>query len=195
MSSDPASSPTELDAVARRIGRVVRAARTDRALSLGELARAAGLSRTILARIESGSGNPSVETLWRVSQALDLPLGALVAAEPAPRVRVVRSGTGEPLSSAAGMRAWLVHAEGRPHRSEVFELDLPAGVEQRNDAHLPGTQEVVVCLRGRLLAGPLGEEAELRPGDAVWFAADVAHRYRGVRDARAIDLLLYAATA
>ena len=48
-------------------------------MSLGDLARASGLSKTILARIEGGDGNPSVETLWRVSRALRVPLGALLA--------------------------------------------------------------------------------------------------------------------
>jgi len=90
------------------------------------------------------------------------------------------------------MRAWLIHAEGRERRSEVFELDLPAGVEQRSDGHLPGTEELVVCLRGRLLAGPAGAEEELGAGDAVWFAADGEHRYRALEDSVALDWMLYA---
>ena len=63
----------ELDVLADRIGRVIRAHRLAQGMSLGDLARASGLSKTILARIESGAGNPSIETLWRVSRALTLP--------------------------------------------------------------------------------------------------------------------------
>ena len=53
--------PTEgdgLEALADRIGRVIRTHRGARGMSLGDLARASGLSKTILARIESGAGNP-----------------------------------------------------------------------------------------------------------------------------------------
>lgn len=183
----------ELDVLSSRIGRTVRAGRTARGMSLGELARASGLSKTILARIEAGGGNPSLETLWRLHRALAVPLGALLAGEEQPRVHVVRARTGEALHAESGMSAWLVHADGQPHRSEVYELALPRGVEKRSEAHLPGTRELVTCLDGRLLAGPASAPAEIEAGDAVWFAADEAHLYRGVTDARAHCLMLYAA--
>jgi quercetin dioxygenase-like cupin family protein len=52
-----------------------------------------------------------------------------------------------------------------------------------------------VCVRGRLLAGPGGEEAELGPGDALLFAADVPHLYRALRDSRVLCWMLYATAA
>lgn len=183
----------ELNDLAGRIGRAVRAARAARSMSLGDLARAAGLSKTILARIETGSGNPSLETLWRLHRALHVPLGALLADAGEPRVRVVRAGTGEPLHAESGMTARLVHADGSPHRSEVYELALPRGVEQRSEPHLPGTRELITCLSGRVRTGPASGPVELARGDSVWFAADVAHVYQGVRDARAQCLMLYGA--
>lgn len=181
-----------LGALARGIARAVRAHRTAQAMSLGDLARASGLSKTIVSRIERGEGNPSVETLWRLSTALGLPLGTLMAQDAAPRVRVLRAGAASSVRGASGMAARLLHAEGRALRSEVFELDLPAGADQRGAAHLPGTEELVVCTAGRLLAGPLGEEAELAVSDAVWFRADAPHRYAGLEDARALNWILYA---
>src|SRR5882757_5354793 len=111
----------DLDALAGRIGSAVRELRLGQRWSLGDLARAAGLSKTILARIERGEGNPSVETLWRVSQALRVPLGALLTPAEQPRTRVIRARSAEPLRSESGMAAWLLHAEGRDHRSEVFD--------------------------------------------------------------------------
>lgn len=185
-----ASDP--LDALSARIGRALRARRTAAGMSIGELARASGLSKTILGRIESGSGNPSVETLWKISHALGVPLGSLLSEDSGPRVKVVRARSGERLDADSGMEAWLLHADAREHRSELFELSLPTGVEQRTGPHLPGTREIVVCVRGRVRAGPLGEEADLGPGDAVWFAADAPHRYVGLRDARALNWVLYA---
>jgi transcriptional regulator with XRE-family HTH domain len=188
-------SKDELGSLGRRIGETVRASRLAQGWSLGDLARASGLSKTILARIERGEGNPSVETLWRVSQALRVPLGALLTPSSRPRMRVIRSRAGEPLHSDSGMAAWLLHAEGREHRSEVFELELPKGTEQRSEPHLPGTEELIVCIKGRVRAGPLGDEAELGAGDAAWFTADVAHGYAAVRDARVLCWMIYAPQA
>jgi transcriptional regulator with XRE-family HTH domain len=180
-----------LDALAGRIGRVVHAERVARGMSLGDLARTSGLSRTILGRIEAGAGNPSVETLWRVSRALRLPLGALLAEDATPRVRRIARDERETLQAASGMDAWLVHADGREHRSEVYELRFAAGVDQRSEPHLPGTEELIHCIGGRLRAGPVEEQAALGPGDAVWFAADVPHAYTAERDARALCWMLY----
>jgi quercetin dioxygenase-like cupin family protein len=89
------------------------------------------------------------------------------------------------------MSAWLLHTTPREHRSEVFELDVPAGLVSRSEPHLPGVEELIVCVSGRMRVGPEGEEADLDPGDAVWFAADVAHSYGALRDARALCWMLY----
>ena len=182
----------DLDALAGRIGRTVRALRTGQDLSLGDLARASGLSKTILSRIERGDGNPSVETLWRVSRALRVPLGALLAEDAGPRVRRIPARSREALHADSGMDAWLVHADGREYRSELFELRLPRGVDQRTDAHLPGTEELIVCVAGRVRVGPEGDDVVLAAGDAVWFAADVPHHYLALRDSRALCWMRYA---
>ena len=182
-----------LELLTDRVGRVIRTHRGAQGMSLGDLARASGLSKTILARIEGGDGNPSLETLWRISRALRVPLGELLGEDEKPRVRVIRHGSGEELHADSGMSAWLLHADGRERRTEVFELRFDAGVEQQAEPHLPGTEELVVCTRGLMRVGPAGEQVELEAGDAVWFAADVPHGYAGVRDARALCWMLYPA--
>src|SRR3712207_1251476 len=120
----------QLDDLARRIGRAVHAGRTARGLSLGALARDAGLSKTILSRIEAGAGNPSMETLWRVSQALGLPLGALIEPEAGPGTRVVRARSGEEVREGAGLAVELIPVGGSPPRGGLHELAPPPGLDQ-----------------------------------------------------------------
>jgi transcriptional regulator with XRE-family HTH domain len=182
-----------LSDLGRRLGRTVRAHRIAQGRSVADLARSAGLSKTILGRIEGGTGNPSMETLWRVSQALQLPLGALLADEATPAARVVRARTGEEVRGA-GSALWLIHAEGRDHRTELYELVLDAGTTHPRDPHLPGTEEVLLCISGRVRVGPLGGEEELGPGDAIVFAADVPHGYEALEDTRSVCWMLYPGT-
>src|SRR3954469_14587674 len=113
----------DLDHVTRGMGLAIRAERTARGMSLGDVARASGLSKTILSRIEAGEGNPSVETLWRVSTAFDLPFGALLDLGAPPAARLVPARSGRRIGADSGMTAWLVHAEGRSTRNELYELD------------------------------------------------------------------------
>jgi len=185
---------SDIGEVSSRIGAAIRAHRLAQGLTVAEMARACGLSRTILSRIESGAGNPSIETLWRVSRALNVPFGALLAEDDAPRIRHIPARQGESLRADSGMRAWLVHAEGREHRSDLYELELPAGTQQRTGAHLPGTEEVLVCLSGRAWIGVGGDdidEVEIGPGESVWFVADRDHQYVALEDTRLLNLMLY----
>src|SRR5207302_3315821 len=80
-------APLDVIAVALRRER-------DRAgLTLTELARRARIAKSTLSQLEAGSGNPSVETLWALGVALDVPFSRLV--EPAAAaVQVIRAGGG-----------------------------------------------------------------------------------------------------
>jgi transcriptional regulator with XRE-family HTH domain len=179
----------ELESLGVRIAAVIRMRRHAAALTLDELAARSGLSKTILSRIENGRGNPSVETLFRIARALELPLSALLEDEAPPAARRIPARSGTTLLGDSGMAAWLIHAESVPYRLELIELELDAGVEHPSDGHVAGTVELVYCLRGRLRVGPLDDEIELGPGDCAWFRAEAPHRYVALRAARALNLI------
>ena len=122
-----------------------------------------------------------------MSRALRLPLGALLAEDATPRVRRIARDEREALQAESGMDAWLVHADGRERRSEVYELRFAAGVDQRSEPHLPGTEELIHCVSGRLRAGPVGEEADARAGRRRVVRGRRAARLHGrARRARAV---------
>jgi XRE family transcriptional regulator, regulator of sulfur utilization len=172
------------------VARSIKAHREARRMSLGALARESGLSKPLLSRLESGAGNPSLETLWRLARAFDVTLGTLLGEADPPRTRLIRAEDGTALTSESGMGTRLILAEGRTHRTEIHEIYLLAGTEYLS-RHMPGTEELVMCLEGSLEAGPEGQEAELAAGDALWFPADLPHRYFSRDGARALSLMSY----
>ena len=68
---------TEFDRTAA--GRVIRRLRKERRQSQELLSGLAGIARSHLAMIETGSKQPNLETLWLLANALELPLHSLVA--------------------------------------------------------------------------------------------------------------------
>lgn len=48
-------------------------------LSLAEVARRAGIAKSTLSQLESGNGNPSLETLWSLCVALDIPFASCLS--------------------------------------------------------------------------------------------------------------------
>ena len=66
------------------IGTMIKNARQKRGLSQGDLEKRTGLMRCYISRVENGHTVPSIETLSRIAQALELPLTELLPEEVAP---------------------------------------------------------------------------------------------------------------
>ncbi|MGA9284241.1 MAG: helix-turn-helix transcriptional regulator [Solirubrobacteraceae bacterium] len=62
----------------RAIGRRVRDEREKAGLSLAQLAATSGLSKAYLVRLENQTGNPSIEVVAQIADALDLTIADLI---------------------------------------------------------------------------------------------------------------------
>ena len=60
-------------------GKVIKGLRRKRGLTQDVLSGLAGIGRSHLTMIERGDKNANVETLWRIANALDMPLSELIA--------------------------------------------------------------------------------------------------------------------
>nr|WP_296072811.1 XRE family transcriptional regulator [uncultured Actinoplanes sp.] len=158
-------------------------------VSIAELARRAGVAKSTLSQLETGTGNPSVETLWALAVALGVPFSRLVEDPPA-QVRVVRAGEGQRLQyDQADFGAKLL-AAGSPHaRRDLYVMELKPGKSRDAAAHIPGSVEHIVVGSGRIVAGPAGEAVELGPGDYVTFPGDVPHHYEALEDSWAVLIM------
>lgn len=184
---------SHLKSATLRLAASLRTLREEKGLTIGALAKQTRLSKSTISTIEAGTANPSLEVLWRLTQALGVPLGALLGAEQRPEPRVIRAGEGTVIASESGAHLRLLLAQVRQHRTEVYELLLGKEEGYVSVAHAAGTEEFLVCLEGRLEVGPQGQEAPLEPGDAIWFVADQLHSYRTREGARALALMFYPA--
>ena len=100
----PTGAPLELIAAS------LRRERRRTGLSLTEVARRAGIAKSTLSQLESGTGNPSLETLWAICVALDAPFSRLLD-PPRPHVQVIRADEGPTVSAAeADYQATLLAA-------------------------------------------------------------------------------------
>jgi len=60
-------------------GQAVRRIRTAQQLSQEDLGFKSGLDRTYISGIERGQRNPTLESLWRIAQALGVPASRIVS--------------------------------------------------------------------------------------------------------------------
>lgn len=158
-----------------RIARTLRRERETAGLSVSELARRAGISKATVSQLESGAGNPSVETLWALGVALGVPFAVLVDQQ-ANTPTLIRADdlTGVP-SAAAAYSATLLSASPPGARRDIYLIQAEPGDARRSDPHHPGTIEHVILMAGQARIGPAGEPVLLNPGDYLTYPGDAPH--------------------
>jgi transcriptional regulator with XRE-family HTH domain len=161
------------------VGLNIKRLRAGRNLSLEALARLSNVSRAMLGQIETGRSVPTINVVWKIAQAFEVPFSTLIAAPGLERIRVMPAAGSKLLTSASGVfssRA-LFPFDGE-RRTEFYELRLLAGGTETAEAHAVGTKENLVVARGSMEIS-IGEDVRLLgTGDAILFDADQPHAYR-----------------
>ena len=182
------------DDTAEALARNLRRLRRERRLTLDQLARRAGISRSMLIQIEQQRVNPTLATLVRLAQALDVGLAELVELGRRRRVRVVpRADVVELWSSPGGSSGRLLVGSDQLDRIELWDWRLEPGDVHEAEAHAPGTAEIVHVLDGELALEVDGETHAVAAGESVVFSADADHSYRAA-GTRALRLVMVVIT-
>jgi transcriptional regulator with XRE-family HTH domain len=203
-----------------RVGGQVAAYRKDRHLKVSELARAVGVSPSLISQIERGQSQPSVSTLFALAEALDVPVDAFFAesadenrAAGKPAESTAKSGDAEGGRDGdrdAGTR-YVVRRDGRAvidieggvhwerltpetlRDVEFLELVYAPGAESHPELYRHPGAEMVLVLSGRLDIFVGFERYELSEGDSIHFPSSLPHRYINPGDevARAVTVILH----
>lgn len=189
------SAPSDGADLGPVVGVNIRRLRTGRSWSLEALAHASGVSRAMLGQIELGQSVPTINVLWKIAKAFDVPFSTLIATREPKHVTVLPAKQSRRLLSHDGTfqsRALFPADDAR--RVELYELTFLPGCVEEAVAHPAGTVENLVVHEGQLAIELRGAAHALGPGDAIQFDADVPHVYRntGKKPALAYLAMSYA---
>jgi transcriptional regulator with XRE-family HTH domain len=167
----------------------LRRLRAERGLSTVALARESGVARATLAQLEAGRGNPTLETLYALANALEVALADVIAPPVAADVEVVRSADG-PRVTGAAVRARLVARLSGRASVELYDLSLRAGRRQVSAAHPAGVVEHLLVHAGRARVGPQSAPVEVGAGDYARYPGSVPHVYQALEPGLTATLLI-----
>lgn len=145
-------------------------------MTLTELARRTGLSPGLISQVERGQTNPSLDTLRRVAEALDVPIFELLDEAVPERVAVVRKDRRMLVGSPHGGIAYTRISPGRG-QLEVLEGALEPGGASAQEPWSHPSEECIVVTGGNLVIEVDGNEHELSTGDSCYFDSRRPHRY------------------
>jgi transcriptional regulator with XRE-family HTH domain len=184
-------SSADDDNLPQAVGINLRRLRSQQNLSLEKLAQLSGVSRAMLGQIELGRSAPTINVLWKIAKALDVPFSAFLGIGGAPAVTVLPEATAKILSSHNGtFTSRALFPFGDDRKTEFYELRLAAGGEENAPPHPAGTVENLIVTTGAVDIEREGEIFHLQAGDAIQFEADVAHSYRNLGAKQAIMYLV-----
>ena len=164
------------------VGQRLRELREERRISLRELGRLSGISVNALSLIERGQTSPSVSTLYKVVEALGVPITAIFRAEPQRQEIIFRSAA-QRSKIAFPLGVWEgLGGEDFVGRVQPFMLTLEIGADSGAQPIIHTGHEFVMCVEGSLEYRVEGQSFSLGPGDSLLFAARLRHCWRNPGD-------------
>jgi len=169
-----------------QIGNRLRQLRLERNLTLGEAARAAGLSASFLGMLERGTTAVSVSRLIALADAYEVNVADLLANGREVRSEFVRASEGyvAPTDSDDVIVTYLSSASWT---MQPFLVRLAPGSHLDSMAH--GSEEFVHCVSGAptIIVDDVDEYA-MSPGDTLFLHSGTKHTY--LNDTRAVAELV-----
>ena len=144
------------------------------------LARESGLSTNALSMIERGRTSPSVSTLYKLADALEVPITAFFRQEPEKQDVVFRKRSRRKKVQIPNGIWEGLGGEAFAGRLEAFMITLEAGASSGPFGMRHTGGEFVLCLEGRLEYEIEEDKFILEPGDSLIFGAQLQHRWRNV---------------
>ena len=171
-------------AVSGQLGKTVQRLRKAYNLSLSELAEQSGVAKSIISQIERNETNPTLATIWRLSQALDVSIErVLTASEEEPFVEKISRGDTPILVSDDGrvrlaITGWIKTVEWL----QWYDLQAEPGGALESDPHQRGSIECLSVLTGELEVEVGGAVNRARAGETLRYRCDRQHTIRNVSD-------------
>jgi transcriptional regulator with XRE-family HTH domain len=170
------------------LGSRLRIIRETRALSLAELAHAAGVTKGYLSKVEREIATPSTATLLVLCEALGLSLGELF--EATPHHDVIRAAERVSISlGGEGITESLISPSGERRLQALHSIIQPGGGSGPDLYSLPSEVEFAFILSGTISLTVEGVVHRLRKGDTITFSSQVPHSFRNDHPSRVATVL------
>lgn len=168
------------------VAKNIKRLREEKKLSMDELAKLSGVSKSMLAQIERGDGNPTISTLWKISNGMKVPFDALTVRPKSP-YEIVKTSELQPLLEDGGkVKNYSLFPDDENRRFAVYYLELDKESYWESEPHLKGTTEFITIFAGKIEIYSGQQRFVVEEGESIRFKADVFHSYKNIGDEPAI---------
>ena len=169
-------------ALSSQLGKTVQRLRKAYNLSLSELSEQSGVAKSIISQIERNETNPTLATIWRLSQALDVSIE-----------RVLQTAGDEPFLEKTSRRDTpiLISEDGKCKLAIIgwiktvewvqwYEFSAEPGGALESEGHQRGSVESLSVSAGELEVEVGGAIERAKCGETLRYRCDRPHAIRNV---------------
>lgn len=149
--------------------------REERNLSQGQLAEMAGLSKVVISQIEKGDSNPTINTIWKLTGALNLPYTSLLEPNSQKTLHVKRKDVSQLDEDKYHVLSYYPKSAER--NFEVYQVVMENGCDHLSIGHSSRSYEYLMLTEGKISVVVGEKEYVLEEDDGLFFDAFVPHRY------------------
>lgn len=160
------------------IGRNIQRIRKEQGLTLDVLSEKSGVSKAMLSQIESEKVNPTVATVWKIAQGLQVEINGLLEGGdgPARRFHVMREDQITTLETdESGLHMKVLSPISMVEDLEMYLLTFEPGGLLRSAPHFPRTEEYLTVFSGSVRVTAGDNVSEVHAGDFVSYHCDIEH--------------------
>lgn len=151
--------------------------RETKKLSLENVSKLSGVSKSMLGQIERGEANPTISTVWKIANGLKVSFTALMS-RPETEIEIVSQSDIQCLIEDDGKyRNYPVFPFNDDRRFEMYMLEIDPEGRLNAEAHPEGTQEFITVFSGEISVKVDKKTYRVTKGNAIRFNADKPHTY------------------
>ena len=169
-------------ALSGQLGATVQRLRKAYNLSLSELSSQSGVAKSIISQIERNETNPTLATIWRLAQALDVSIErVLQTTEDGPFLEKTSKADTPILVSDDGkcrleIIGWIKTVEWL----QCYEFAAAPGGVLESEAHQRGSVESLSVRDGELEVEVAGAKSSVKAGETLRYRCDRPHIIRNL---------------
>jgi transcriptional regulator with XRE-family HTH domain len=177
---------------ARLVGGRLREARQGRGLTLDDVARQAGVTKSFVSAVERGETSPSIGSLYRLCEVLGVSVAALFETPPGPESNVVRRAEVRGVSFGGEGVDNLVLSPRAERRAQVIETRVaPGGSPGPEPWSHSGDLIIATILEGSLEFRFEDHTTVLQAGDTISYSPAEPHSWGNPSDEAAAVALFF----
>jgi len=157
------------------IGNKIRTIRKERGFTLETMANKTGLSKGLLSQVERGISQPSLDSLWRITRALDSSIVHFFEDVHQKHVHVIRKDKRRQMVFPESRGTFSLLSSGTNGKLGLMEVRLRPGDTVQDQILKQDGEECIVVIHGEITIRIGDEDYQLETGDSIYFDSTQSH--------------------